>query len=133
MKLFYTNPAASWNEALPIGNGFLGAMIFGGINEERIKCNEDSLWSKQRAEKYNPDALKNLAKIRELLFSGRISEAEELARNSIFSPDPNPAHYEPLGDLIINFNHEGEIKNYRRSLCIETAVATVSYEIDGVE
>ena len=134
MHLFYLSESGSWNEALPIGNGFLGGMIFGGIKMEKIALNEDSLWSGERKDRHNPDALKNLPKIRELLFEGRISEAEKLAEMALFSPNPNPAHYEPLGNLEIKLNHSNnmEVQNYHRKLDLETAIAAVSYEIDGV-
>ena len=134
MKLFYLKPAASWNEALPVGNGFLGGMVFGGVSTEKISLNEDSIWSEPRKdnEKYNPEALKSLPEIRRLLFEGRIKEAEELTKASMFAPNPNPSRYQPLGDLIIYFNHEGEVSNYKRSLDLETAVAEVSYKINNI-
>ena len=134
MHLFYLSESESWNEALPVGNGFLGGMVFGGIATEKIALNEDSLWSGERKNRHNPDALKHLPKIRELLFEGRISEAEKLAGLAMFSPNPNPAHYEPLGDLGIYFNHDdnAKVENYKRKLDLETAIASVSYEIDGV-
>ena len=134
MKLFYSKEAATWDEALPLGNGFLGAMLFGGLTHEKLSLNEDSLWSGGRKNRHNPDAKAYLPKIRELLFEGKIQEAEELTSLALFAPNPNPAHYEPLGDLHLGFPifRGKEIENYQRSLDLETAIAIVSYEVDGI-
>jgi alpha-L-fucosidase 2 len=135
MKLWYTEPAnpKDWNEALPIGNGSLGGMVFGGVKTENIQLNEDTLWYGGPRDRTNPDALKNLSKIRELLFEGKLKEAEKL---SLFAQSGTPEisrHYESLGDLHINFETPyGEIKNYRRELDIERAVVTISYTIGNV-
>ena len=132
MKLFYINEASTWNEALPIGNGFLGAMVFGGVQKDTISLNEDSLWSGERKSRANPDSLKYLTKIRELLFQGQISEAQQLTEMAMFSPNPNPAHYEPLGDLKLNFLHESPFLHYQRSLDLKTAIASVSYQANDI-
>lgn len=134
MELFYLKESKSWNEALPIGNGFLGGMVFGGAGFERISLNEDSLWSGGRKERYNTDSSKYLPEIRKLIFEGQINKAQHLAALAMFAPNPHPAHYEPLGDLIIYsiHNRAENIKNYRRGLDLNTAVAYVSYEMDGV-
>src|ERR1041384_2945954 len=83
LVLWYRQPAKNWNEALPIGNGRLGAMIFGGVNLERLQLNEDSLWSGAPQDADNPAALEALPKIRELLFDGKYSEAEQLAKTNL--------------------------------------------------
>jgi alpha-L-fucosidase 2 len=132
MKLYYESEAKIWDEALPIGNGFLGGMIFGGITNERISLNEDSIWCGSRKERYNPDTLKYLPEIRKLLFEGKISQAQKLSELAIFCPNPYPAHYEPLGDLLISFNHNNNIQNYKRVLDLETAIVKISYDIDGI-
>lgn len=134
MKLQYINEAKTWNEALPIGNGFLGGMIFGGVKREKISLNEDSLWSGGRKNRQNPDAYKYLPEIRRLLFEGQISKAQSLANVAMFSPNPNPAHYEPLGDLDLVFTYgQGEsFENYHRGLDLDTAVASVSYDVGGI-
>jgi len=131
MELFYLNEAKTWNEALPIGNGFLGGMVFGGAKKEKISLNEDSLWCGGRENRHNPDTLKYLPQIRQLLFDGKINEAQKLTELAVFCPNPNPAHYEPLGDLELFFNHNN-IKNYKRILDIKTAIVTISYEADGI-
>jgi alpha-L-fucosidase 2 len=135
MKLWYTEPAnpRDWNEALPIGNGSLGGMVFGGVKTENIQLNEDTLWYGGPRDRTNPDALRNLSKIRELLFEGKLKEAEKLSLFAQSGTPESPRHYESLGDLHINFETSDEdIKNYRRELDIEKAVVTISYTIGNV-
>ena len=131
MELFYLKEAKNWNEALPIGNGFLGGMVFGGVKKEKISLNEDSLWCGGREDRRNPDTLKYLPQIRQLLFDGKINEAQQLTELAMFCSNPHPAHYEPLGDLELFFDH-ANIKNYKRTLDLETAIVTISYEADGI-
>ena len=105
MKIWFTKPADNWNEALPVGNGRLGAMVFGGIENERLQLNEESVWTGQPRWDANPDALKNLPKVRQLLFEGKYKEAEKLAQSGIlgsFSRD-NASSYQTLGDLTLDF------------------------------
>src|SRR5690625_6979204 len=78
-RLWYSQPTSEWNEALPVGNGKLGGMVFGNVKDEHIQLNEDSVWYGGPRNRNNPDALENLPKVQELLFSGRLREAEELA------------------------------------------------------
>ena len=78
MKIWFNQPADNWNEALPVGNGRLGAMIFGGIEKEQLELNEESVWTGEPRWDANPDALKNLPEVRKLLFEGKYKEAEEL-------------------------------------------------------
>ena len=94
MKIWFNKPAADWNEALPVGNGKLGAMIFGGIEKERLELNESTVWTGEQRWDANPAALKSLAEVRRLLFSGKYKEAEELAQKNIMGRKPeNPASY----------------------------------------
>ncbi|WP_088102818.1 glycoside hydrolase family 95 protein [Halalkalibacter urbisdiaboli] len=131
--LFYKKPAQEWNEALPIGNGRLGGMIFGGIEKERIQLNEDSVWYGGPRDRNNPDALKNLQKVRQLLVEGRLKEAEALAELAFTGVPGAQRHYEPLGDLLMTFaNHEGEVLNYQRELNLDEGVSRVFYDINGV-
>lgn len=83
MKIWFDKPAESWNDALPVGNGRLGAMIFGGVEKERLQMNEESVWTGKPRWDANPEALKNLPKVRKLLFEGKYSEAEKLAQSGI--------------------------------------------------
>ena len=129
MKIWFNKPAATWNEALPVGNGSLGAMIFGGPSTERLQLNEESVWTGSPRWDANPDALKNLPRVRRLLFEGKYAEAEKLAQNGImgsFKRD-NASSYQTLGDLTLVFSHPGAVSNYRRELDISEAVAAVTY------
>ena len=88
MKIWFNQPAVTWNDALPVGNGKLGAMVFGGVEKERLELNEESLWTGQPRWDANPAALKNLSAVRQLLFSGKYKEAEELAQKGILGSKP---------------------------------------------
>lgn len=130
MKLWYNQEAKNWNEALPIGNGFLGGMIFGGIRSERVQLNEDSVWNGGKRDRNNPDSQKYLDTVREYLFNGKIREAEKLAAKSMYGTPEGERFYQTLGDLQIRFVHSGgDISGYTRSLDIENAVASVEYSM----
>lgn len=134
MKIWFNKPADTWNDALPVGNGRLGAMVFGGVEKERLELNEESVWTGQPEWDANPDALKNLPKVRQLLFEGKYKEAEVLAQKGIMGSKPqNPAAtYQFLGDIYLNFGPQRNLNNYRRELDIEEAVARVSYTANQV-
>lgn len=134
MTIWFNKPAAEWDDALPVGNGKLGAMIFGGIDKERLELNESSVWTGEQRWDANPAALKNLAEVRKLLFSGKYREAETLAQKNIMGEKPqNPvATYQALGDLFLDFGHQKNVANYRRELNIEDAIARVSFTSDNV-
>ncbi|WP_159885669.1 glycoside hydrolase family 95 protein [Paenibacillus puerhi] len=133
LTLWYRQPAAEWNEALPIGNGRLGAMVFGQVEKERIQLNEDSVWYGGPRDRNNPDALPNLPRIRELILAGRLREAQELASLALPGLPECQRHYLPLGDLQLFFPGTGqEAAGYRRVLDLNRGTATVCYELDGV-
>ncbi|URZ15681.1 glycoside hydrolase family 95 protein [Clostridium felsineum] len=135
MELWYKNPAKEddWNEALPIGNGSLGAMVFGGTKREHIQLNEETVWDGGPRNRNNKDAYKYLPKVRELLFEGQIKKAQCLTELAMFATPEDERHYEPLGDIFIKFeNHDKEIKNYKRELDLDNAIAKVSYKIEDV-
>ncbi len=134
MTIWFNKPATEWNDALPVGNGKLGAMIFGGTEMEHLELNESTVWTGEQRWDANPAALKSLAEVRRLLFSGKYKEAEFLAQNNIMGQKPqNPAaSYQALGDLILDFGTQKNILNYRRELNIEDAVARVYYTSDNV-
>src|SRR5690625_390406 len=115
--LWYQKPANEWTEALPIGNGRLGGMVFGATEQERIQLNEDTVWYGGPRKRENPDAKKNLPKIRELLKEGRISEAEELANLSLSGLPESQRHYQPLGDLFLRSEERRVGKECRSRLC----------------
>lgn len=128
--LWYSKPAKDWNEALPIGNGRLGAMIFGRPAEELIQLNEETLWTGGPDNlNPNPDAPKYLAPVRSALFSDSIAKAVQLLRKM---QGPNTEMYQPLGDIIIRQKYAGEPENYRRDLDISTAIASTSFTAGGV-
>lgn len=102
-KICFREEARDWNEALPIGNGFLGAMVFGKTGTERIQVNEDSVWTGGFMERVNPDARENYPKVRELLLDGEIGQAELLAERSMYATYPHMRHYQTLGDIWIDF------------------------------
>ncbi len=134
LKIWFSRPAESWNEALPVGNGRLGAMIFGGIEKERIQLNEESVWTGQPRWDANPEALKTLPVVRRLLFEGKYKEAEKLAQSKIlgsFRRD-NASSYQTLGDLILEFGKLRGISGYRRELDIGEATAGVTYTANQV-
>ena len=131
LKLWYTKPAASWNEALPIGNGRLGAMIFGNVRDELIQLNESTLWSGGPANTNpNPIAIRFLPEIRKALFAGNYAKAEELAKNM---QGPSTESFELLGDLHIRQDVSGTPEEYYRDLDLATAIATTRFKIAGVE
>ena len=99
--LWYKRPAAKWNEALPLGNGFMGAMCFGGTLIDRFQLNNDSIWWSGPRDRINPDAKDGILQIRKLIREGRITEAEDLANETMAGIPEYQSHYEPLGDLFI--------------------------------
>jgi alpha-L-fucosidase 2 len=134
LKIWFNKPAESWNEALPVGNGRLGAMVFGGIEKERLQLNEESVWTGAPRWDANPNALKNLSEVRKLLFEGKYGEAEKLTQNGIlgsFRRD-NASSYQTLGDLTLDFSPLRGISGYSRELDIENAVAKVVYTSNQV-
>lgn len=131
-RLWYREPAKIWEEALPLGNGRMGAMIFGGINEERIQVNEESIWYGGPVDRINPDAGKHLEEIRKHIFEGRISEAQR-RMNLTMAGCPDSMHpYQTLGDIHIYSRGIGKVENYERSLELEDAVCRTEFDSQGV-
>ncbi|MDE5853656.1 MAG: glycoside hydrolase family 95 protein [Ruminococcus sp.] len=128
--LKYNKPAENFNEALPIGNGRIGGMIFGRPAEEIIKLNEDSVWSGGLRHRVNPDAQEGLAEVRELLKIGDIPAAEKIAFEKLQGVTPDMRRYMPLGNLYINNKFSGKAKEYSRTLDISTAVSSVRFTAD---
>ena len=139
-QIWYRKPAKEWFEAVPIGNGRLGAMVFGQVGCEKIQINEDSLWSGQPIERENPVALENLPIARKLLFSGNYMDAEHLVKEKIMGLriEKGIHTYQTLGDLTLDFQNDNAHSDscvpsiYRRSLDLDTAVATTEYQINQV-
>ncbi|KFZ00550.1 hypothetical protein V500_01029 [Pseudogymnoascus sp. VKM F-4518 (FW-2643)] len=133
LHLWYREPASKWPDALPIGNGRLGAMVSGGVQQERWQLNEDSVWYGCAIERNPKDALKHLPELRNLLNDGRLKDAEDLVGMAFIGMPESQRHYEPLGQVNLNFRHlEAPVTEYQRHLDIENALARVSYQIDGI-
>ena len=130
LKLWYKQPARQWTEAMPIGNGRLGAMIYGGIQQEQLQINEDTLWSGGPHDYSNPEAYSHLATVRQLLEDGEFDKAEAEAEKMMGKPIGQMA-YQPLGDLFLQFPQGETAKDYRRELDLQNAVSTVSYTLAG--
>ena len=131
-ELWYDKWAEDWNEALPVGNGRIGGMVYGNPYYDTISLNEDSVWSGGYRERNNKSALENLKKVRELLFEEKISEAEDIVRDAFCGTPINQRHYMPLGDLIIDQRGLGDIQNFKRRLDLETAVQSVEFSSNGI-
>jgi len=128
--LWYKQPAKNWNEALPLGNGKLGAMVFGGTSTERIQLNDDSMWPADSESWNEPEGnINDLKEIRELLFAGKNDEADRLFVEK-FSRKAVVRSHQTMGDLFIDLNHQN-ITDYRRELNISNATTTVSYKSNG--
>ena len=131
-RLWYERPAAVWEEALPLGNGRLGAMVFGEPVNELIQVNEDSMWYGGAVDRINPDTREYLPQIRELILKGEIRKAERLMKMAM-SGCPDSAHpYQTLGNIHFLFENIGEVKDYRRLLDLDRAVYENTFTADGV-
>jgi len=131
LLLWYDKPASEWTEALPIGNGRLGAMVFGGPANELLQLNEDTLYAGSPYDPNNPQALEALPEARRLIFAGKYKEAHDLVGAKMMAQPIKQMPYEPVGDLKLSFRNHDNIKNYRRQLDLNTAIATTFYD-DGI-
>ena len=125
-RLRYAEPAKAWTDALPIGNGRIGAMVFGGTDEERLQINESTLWGGEPHDYSNPDAYANLDRVRELIFAGKVAEAEALATAMMGIPKLLMP-YQPFCDIRLHFPGHGNATNYHRDLDLNDAVAETTY------
>ncbi|MGV3616536.1 MAG: glycoside hydrolase family 95 protein [Fimbriimonas sp.] len=132
LTLRYDRPAAAWTEALPLGNGRLGAMVFGGVVEERIALNEATIWAGGPHVYDNPEALMALPEIRRLIFEGKYREAHALTNAKFMGKPVGQAPYQTLGDLRLRMDHAPEATEYRRELRLEDATALTTYTVGGV-
>lgn len=159
MVLWYRQPAPQWNEALPIGNGRMGAMVFGGANiganngdsldrkanieiadgkrtraqDEHLQLNEDTVWQGGRMDRLNPKAGEVVPQIRKLLLAGQIGEAEKLAADGMLAVPPRLPSYSTLGDLYLRSTSDSPATNYRRELNLDTAIVRASYSSNDVQ
>ncbi|MFO1477396.1 MAG: glycoside hydrolase family 95 protein [Verrucomicrobiota bacterium] len=133
LRLWYDRPATNWLEALPIGNGRLGAMIFGGPAQEHLQLNESTLWGGGPYDPSSSNALKALPEVRRLIFAGQYKEAQDLASAEMMARPLKQMPYETLGDLTIDFPGLGPIEDYRRELDLDTAIARVQFRSGDVK
>ncbi len=133
MELWYDKPAAKWVEALPLGNGRLGAMVFGRTGNERIQLNEDTLWGGGPYDPSNPEALKALPEVRRLVFEGKYREAQDLAHRKMMARPIRQMPYQTVGDLNLKFPGHEKARDYRRRLDLDEAVAAFTYSVAGVK
>jgi len=133
LKLWYKNPSGNvWENALPIGNGRLGAMVYGNVETETIQLNEHTLWSGGPNRNDNPEALESLPAIRKLIFDGKQKEAELLANKVIISKQSQGQMFEPAGELHLQFPGHERYSDYYRELDLDQAVTKTSYRVGGV-
>jgi alpha-L-fucosidase 2 len=132
LRLWYRQPAEQWTEALPIGNGRLGAMIFGGVARERLQLNEDTLYAGGPYDPADPEARIALPRVRELIAQGKYAEAQALANEKMMARPLSMPSYQTVGDLLLTFGSSGFAEGYRRELDLDTAVAGVEYRQNGV-
>ncbi|WP_449437880.1 glycoside hydrolase family 95 protein [Pedobacter steynii] len=130
--LWYNKPAANWNEALPIGNGFIGGMVFGGAARERVQLNESTIWAGGPNSNIDTEASTALAEVRALLDQKKYIEAQTLANKKLGPKGNSGMPYQLAGDLYLDFPGHEMATNYRRDLNIETALSTVTYDLNGV-
>jgi alpha-L-fucosidase 2 len=131
LSLWYRQPATRWEEALPVGNGRIGAMIFGHVTSERLQLNEDTLWGGGPYDPVNPEARAALPQVRQLIFDGKYSDAGKLINAKVISHPSGQMPYETAGDLMLTFPDSASVENYRRDLNLDTAVTTVEYSDGG--
>ena len=132
LVLWYRQPAREWVEANPIGNGRIGAMVFGGVDAERLQLNEDTLWAGGPYDPANPEALAALPEVRRLLFEGKYREATQLADAKMMAKPLRQMPYQTVGDLLLKFPGVTAASDYRRDLNLDSAVVRVGYTAGGV-
>ncbi|HUT23877.1 MAG TPA: glycoside hydrolase family 95 protein [Sumerlaeia bacterium] len=132
MRLWYRNPASNWEEALPVGNGRLGGMVFGGARNERIQLNEDTVWAGPPVPEDRVGAHESIARARQLLFAGKYAEGQEIIQKEVLGPRISPRSYQTLGDLHLAFEVGENVTDYRRDLDLDSAVAATRFREGGV-
>src|ERR1044071_5725808 len=124
--LWYRQPATAWLQAMPIGNGMIGAMVFGGVPQERIALNESPFWSGRPHDYDDTNAFQYFGQIRDLVFADRFQEAERMVNDHFYGKPKAQEAYQPIGDLVLSFDSTN-VTDYRRELDMETGVARVTY------
>ena len=131
-RLWYDKPAQVWTEALPLGNGRLGAMVYGNPAQEQIQLNEETIWAGRPNNNANPEALEWIPKIRQLVFEGKYKEAQDMATAHVKSKTNQGMPFQPFGDLRISFPGHSRYTDYYRELSLDSAKTVVKYKVDGV-
>lgn len=136
MQLWYRQPASDWNEALPLGNGRLAVMVFGQVEQEQLQLNEENIWAGEPGNNIFPGVYPGIQQIRQLINEGKFTEAQELS-NQVFPRSAGNSNnygmqFQPAGNLFIQFPGHTKFKDYRRELDLQQAIATVSYESNGI-
>lgn len=132
LTLWYPTPASEWLQALPIGNGRLGAMVYGGTDNEELQLSDDTVWAGGPHEYDNPKAFAALPRIKQLVFDGNWAEAERLVNSDFLGLPGSQLHYQTVGSLRLGLPAAGIVSGYRRALDLDSAVTTTSYVRDGV-
>ncbi len=130
-ELWYAHPAARWVEALPVGNGRLGAMVFGRVAQERLQLNEDTLWAGSPYDPNSPDALAALPEVRRLINEGSFKQAQDLISKAMMARPLTEMPYGTAGDVFLDFADMGPVQQYRRSLDLGTAIAHTTFRVNG--
>ena len=133
LALWYDKPANGWVEALPVGNGRIGGMVYGGPENDTIQFNEETLWTGQPHDYAHKGAYKYLGKLRQLLWAGKQKEAHELGNEHFMSQPFGQQAYQPFGDIMLTFPGHGKATDYQRRLDIQKAISSVFYNVDGVK
>lgn len=133
LTLWYRQPASQWVEALPVGNGRLGAMVYGGINKEWLQLNEDTIWSGEPVDRDKPNVRAGVDEARKLLFEEKYVEAQKVVEDKVLgtSLGRGTHNYQMMADLELTFPNRKEVNNYRRDLDLNTAITRVQYEFEG--
>jgi len=132
LKLWYKQPSGQWEDALPVGNGKLAAMVFGGVTEERIQFNEETLWTGEPRSYAHKGAYQYLGQIRTLLNDGKQKEAEDLAMKEFMSDPIRQMAYQAFGDLYIDFPGHENFTDYKRELDLAEGISRVNYKSNGI-
>ena len=131
-KLWYREPARVWTDALPLGNGRLGAMVYGIPSVERLQLNEETIWTGQPNNNPNQNAKAAIPVIQKLLFEGKYKEAQDLASDKVMSATNNGMAYQNFGNVYISTPNISQYTNYKRELSLDSAIAATTYTVDGV-
>jgi alpha-L-fucosidase 2 len=130
-QLLFDQPSLRFNEGLPIGNGRLGAVVTGGLPEKHLLLNEETVWYGGPRDRNNPDAIRYIGQIRELMRAGSVREAQRLAVMALTGVPESQRHYATLGMVVLDLFHDGTVEDYQRMLDFDTAVVTERYRIAG--